>query len=609
MRSLVALIAIGLVANLAQSQQSHPNSSPETLFPVPTDAHLDQGLSKLKSLYEFDYKLVEDKNSAKSELAASALLRKFLKTAAETAPSNDGYYPMVTEAIRLATFTNKPDVAFDTIDRLLTTHEIDASSMRLQVLTHFAEKNTRLNDVKAASRFVIPSVQAAADSQNLQTASTLLAVGQKIAERTLDRTFQREVTQAMEIIEILQQQESEFVSAQKKIEKIQSDPVANLTVAKFLGLRKGKWEEAEVFAAHVEEDNVRSLFVRELANPEGVEEVFLLASDWWDFSETQTGAFKLQAAEVAAVHYASILKKLKGIELKQAETRLAGVVQKHVVSVRMPVENTSVEAETPPPLAIAPFDAPQAKSHQQAFAAYLGVTVESSNSIGMKFALIPPGEFVMGSPTNEPGREGNEASHKVTLTRSFELAVYEVTQEQYQQIMGNNPSRFKGPTNPVEMVSWNDAVEFCSRLSALPGEKAAGYVYRLPTEAEWEYACRAGTTTKFSFGDKDARLDDYAWYDINSNRTSHPIGQKRPNPWGLYDIHGNVWEWCQDWYGDYPDDAVTDPTGARSGTKRVYRGGCWGYLSVGCRSALRTMNTPDYRLSDHGFRVLRSSVK
>jgi formylglycine-generating enzyme required for sulfatase activity len=221
----------------------------------------------------------------------------------------------------------------------------------------------------------------------------------------------------------------------------------------------------------------------------------------------------------------------------------------------------------------------------------------SSNSIGMKFKPIIGGTFTMSEAT------------QVTLTQPFELGVYEVTQEQYEQVMGTNPSNFKGSQNPVEQVSWDDAVEFCRKLSALPAEKKAGYLYRLPTEAEWEYACRAGTTTKYSFGDSDSALGDYAWYGENSGRTTHPVGGKKPNPWGLYDMHGNVFEWCQDWHGDYPSRSVTDPTGAAVGSFRVYRGGCWLNFSGLCRSAIRNWDSPDYRFDDLGFRVLRSSIK
>jgi formylglycine-generating enzyme required for sulfatase activity len=133
-------------------------------------------------------------------------------------------------------------------------------------------------------------------------------------------------------------------------------------------------------------------------------------------------------------------------------------------------------------------------------------------------------------------------------------------------------------------------------------------VYRLPTEAEWEYACRAGTTTKYSFGDSESQLGDYGWYDKNSGGTTHPVGGKKPNGWGLYDMHGNVFEWCQDWYGDYPSGSTTDPTGAASGSYRVYRGGGWFLISDYCHSAYRFRLTPDYRISYLGFRVLRSSV-
>jgi formylglycine-generating enzyme required for sulfatase activity len=219
-----------------------------------------------------------------------------------------------------------------------------------------------------------------------------------------------------------------------------------------------------------------------------------------------------------------------------------------------------------------------------------------SNSIGMKFAVIPAGEFTMG---------GGQA-HQVTLTKAFELGVYEVTQEQYEAVMGKHPSKFKGPQNPVEQVSWDDAVEFCRKLSDLPAEKKAGYVYRLPTEAEWEYSCRAGTTTTYSSGDSESELVDYAWFANNSGNYTHAVGSKKPNPWGLYDMHGNVFEWCQDWYGDYPSGSVTDPTGAASGSCRVLRGGSFDDRASNGRSAYRINGLPVYRLIFTGFRPART---
>ena len=178
-------------------------------------------------------------------------------------------------------------------------------------------------------------------------------------------------------------------------------------------------------------------------------------------------------------------------------------------------------------------------------------------------------------------------------------------------MMGKSPSKFKAPQNPVEQVSWDEAVEFCRKLSELPEEKSAGYAYRLPTEAEWEYACRAGTTTKYSFGDSDSELDEYAWYGKAEalGGTTHPVGEKKPNAWGLYDMHGNVWEWCQDWHGKYLSGPVTDPTGPSSGSFRVFRGGGWSFISQDCRSAFRSGFSPGSRSHYLGFRVLRSSVK
>jgi hypothetical protein len=238
---------------------------------------------------------------------------------------------------------------------------------------------------------------------------------------------------------------------------------------------------------------------------------------------------------------------------------------------------------------------------------------EVTNSIGMKLALIPKGTFMMGSPESEEGYSEREVQHEVTLTKDFYLGVMEVTQAQYQKVMGENPSWFQGErvlgdssSRPVEQVSWEDAVEFCKRISDLPEEKKAGRVYRLPTEAEWEYACRAGSKTAFSFGDEQGSLGDYASFSDNSEGKTHPVGAKKPNAWGLYDMHGNVWEWCGDWYGDYPKGAVSNPTGPNEGSYRVYRGGGWCFEAAFCRSAFRRGDYPSYR-GGIGVRVALSS--
>lgn len=221
-----------------------------------------------------------------------------------------------------------------------------------------------------------------------------------------------------------------------------------------------------------------------------------------------------------------------------------------------------------------------------------------TNTLGMKFVFIPAGSFTMGSPTSEANREDDEKQHPVRLTKPFMLAVTEVTQAQWQAIMGNNPSHFKGANRPVEKVFWQDAVTFCGILSEREGRK-----YRLPTEAQWEYACRAGSTGSYA---GTGLLHEMGWYEANSGNQTQPVGRKLPNAWGLYDMHGNVYEWCSDRYGDYPSGHVTDPTGASSGKYRVCRGGSWYSTPRYCRSANRHGLTPDLRYRDIGFRVVCS---
>jgi formylglycine-generating enzyme required for sulfatase activity len=242
-----------------------------------------------------------------------------------------------------------------------------------------------------------------------------------------------------------------------------------------------------------------------------------------------------------------------------------------------------------------------------------------TNSIGMKLVLIPAGEFLMGSPDSDQyARDDEKPQHQVQITRPFYLGVTQVTQGQYRGVTGENPSLFKGSDDlPVEKVSWNDAIAFCNKLSELEGLKpyyqsgagvpSGGDGYRLPTEAEWEYACRAGTTTRYSFGDDEASLAEFAWFDANSSGKTHPVGQKRPNTFGLYDMHGNVWEWCWDGFGKdfYRQSPVVDPAGPLQASSRVIRGGGWVNVPRSARSASRGGPAPDYRISYLGFRLAR----
>jgi formylglycine-generating enzyme required for sulfatase activity len=227
------------------------------------------------------------------------------------------------------------------------------------------------------------------------------------------------------------------------------------------------------------------------------------------------------------------------------------------------------------------------------------IVVDLGGGVTMPFVLIQSGCFMMGS---EKGKDNEKPVRQVTITKPFYMGKYEVTQEQWERVMGGNPSAFKGAKHPVEQVSWNDCQKFAAKLQ----EKLPGQTFRLPTEAEWEYACRAGTTTEYSFGDAETALGGYAWYKDNSGGATHPVGLMKPNAWGLYDMHGSVWELCADWHDAYPGTAESDPQGPPTGKKRAARGGSWGGDAGSCRSALRTFGFSHDIGNCTGFRLVKT---
>ena len=316
----------------------------------------------------------------------------------------------------------------------------------------------------------------------------------------------------------------------------------------------------------------------------------------------------------------------------QARDLLDALNYEWIAAVDARVDNSEVELQECASLTTAPRGAEDALSRQQAWSERLGQPREIVNSIGMRMVLIPPGEFLMGSPLSEVGRDEDEHPRRhVRITRPYYIGVYEVTQAEYKQVMGSNPSwfskggRFEAEVTqmdtdrfPVEGVTWSDATEFCRRLSSFAHEEAAGRVYRLPTEAEWEYACRAGTSTPFHFGKlltgEEANVHGRFPYGTSEEGIylgrPAPIGSYPGNAFGVHDMHGNVWEWCSDWYSStyYSSSPLSDPPGAPRGVRRVIRGGGWDSLSRYCRSAYRRSFAPNFRSYDVGFRVAFSAA-
>jgi len=231
--------------------------------------------------------------------------------------------------------------------------------------------------------------------------------------------------------------------------------------------------------------------------------------------------------------------------------------------------------------------------------------VESKTFMGIKFILIEPGCFRMGN--DKPSTDstvGETPSHRVCIEKPYYLGETEVTQKQWENVMGSNPSKTKVEDKPVDRVSWNDIQEFLQRLNATNGNK----YFRLPTEAEWEYAARAGSDSDYSFGDNPKSLAEYAWFgNLGYHGSSHEVAQKQPNNWGLYDMHGNVWEWVQDWFSPtyYSNSPANNPLGPETGKYRVYRGGSWVGKAINLRSAVRFSALPMTRTHDVGFRLVR----
>jgi formylglycine-generating enzyme required for sulfatase activity len=257
----------------------------------------------------------------------------------------------------------------------------------------------------------------------------------------------------------------------------------------------------------------------------------------------------------------------------------------------------------------------RSRPRQTATAKALGLpkhlTVDLGNGITLELALIPAGRFMMGSSESEtsslpalPAHPTNESPlHEVNITRPFYMSAYKVTQEQYQQVMGANPSRFSGQNLPVDAVTWDDAANFARRAAAKANRKV-----HLPTEAQWEYAVRAGTGTRYTFGEDENKIGEYAWYRENGKGMTHPVGEKPPNAWGLFDVHGLLWEYCSDFYADsYAGAGSTDPSGPASGQAHATRGGTWGSRPPFLRSAIRVpspaVDSAKDLLSRFGFRV------
>jgi len=589
----------------------------QELAPVPSDAVQQAAVKLIEEVYGKEHA------QAKTSTAKTALANKLLK---EAAASEDltNRYALLRVARDMATQAGDAETAVRAVEEIGRSFQVDVFQLKGAALSQTRKSASLTKQRKALAEQALALIEEAVARDDFVAAKYLGQLALDSARKARERDLTKRIVTRNKMVTEVAEAYSVAKDAFQTLEESPTDPEANLTAGKYLCFMKGDWNKGIPMLALGKDGETTKLAIKELEGVTDVAGQVALGDGWWALSETKDGLAKERLRERAAVWYRLASPKLAGLAKSKVEKRISEIPKERLERLSAP--KLSPTRASPPPMAVAPFDAQQAKKHQQAWAKYLGIPVEVTNSIGMKFVLIPPGEFDMGSTQEEVDGLLGEARqknmprwyidllpaqaprHRVRITRAFYVGACEVTQQQYERVMGSNPSHFKasGPDAPVEHVSWEDAAEFCRRLSGMVKGKAAEY--RLPTEAEWEYACRGGTTTAWCFGDQEADASDYAWWAKNSERKTHPVGQKKPNPFGLHDVHGNVFEWCQDWHaGDYyANSPPSDPSGATEGSFRVHRGGSLDYWSGGCRSAYRLWDTPSLRSASVGFRVARS---
>jgi formylglycine-generating enzyme required for sulfatase activity len=597
--------------------------------PVPDEAAIAKALEVARQSFKEDYE------RAKTPAEKVALAEKLRETAGQAAGGPAEHFVLLRLARDVATKAGDAKAAFAAIDEMQKAFSIDDLAMKSEALAAMAGKSLKPDDRKALAEAALGLVKRAIDAESLDAAEEAMKTAGGLAGKVHDRELTQRVQAARKQLAENVKAAGEVQVARDTLKDKPDDPDANLALGKYLCFVRSQWPEGLKRLAAGSDEPLKALAQRELKSTTGSpEESARLGDAWWNLSRAAGGKSKEGMMLRAGTWYqeaeASLPAGLAGV---MVEKRLAEIEK---LGREIP------ELPGGPPPAVAPFDAKKAKSLQVRWARRLKVPVVQTNSIGMKFVLIPPGEFQMGSPKElieeemkTPGIEdwykerlpAEGPQHRVRITKPFYLGTYLVTQGEYQRVTGVNPSEFSATGQhkdqvagqetkqfPVEHVSWDDAVEFCRKLSEMPEEKAAGRWYRLPSEAQWEYACRAGSTGRFSFSPggnampreyEDNALSDYGWYNGNSGGMPHAVGGKRPSAWGLYDMHGNVWEWCQDWYdvGYYVQTPVDDPTGPLGGSYRVNRGGSWNGPARGCRSANRSHGVPGNRDLTLGFRA------
>jgi formylglycine-generating enzyme required for sulfatase activity len=501
------------------------------------------------------------------------------------------------EAIELGTGGGAVDLVLQVVDAIAAEFNIDALDVKQKVMTGLAATTGDAAGVRSFIEHADALVDGALAESRYDLAVNLAQAAHDVSQKPAGKDLRRHTFERRSEVQQLAASWEQLRTVQSALKVNPEEPNANLQMGRWYCLKQGNWERGLAHLAKSADPTLRQLAAQELQSPptDPAEQV-KLADGWWAISDAAADADKIALRRHAGQWYLKAAPGLpEGFAKDKVVNRLAEIAKsEHAAAAVAP--GVPAAAATPAPAGEKPaVSADTAKLGRE-------VSIDLGGGVKMEFVLIPAGVFVMG---DEKGKDHERPPHNVTLTRSFYLGKCEVSQEQWRAVMGNNPSKFDGLKNPVENVSWEDCQTFLKKLNEKFGKGSVKF--SLPTEAEWEYSCRAGSTTRWCFGDDPAMIGNYAWFAENSAGKTQPVGQKKPNVWGLYDMHGNVVEWCADNYDKdyYRGSPPVDPPGPASSDWRVVRGGSFNFSADGQRSAWRGTGWPTDRFNDYGFRVLR----
>jgi len=618
---------------------------------VPAPESREKAKKLVLELFANDY------TAAKSQGEKAALANKLLAATASAGDDAVGRFMLIEQARQAAIEAGDANVAMSAVDELTAAFTVDSVALTLNTFQQLAPQTKTPGAFKGFAERALGGSEAAVSAEKFPAAATLVDLAVAAAKKANDPALLKEVNaRAKQFAE--QRVELEKIAAARQVlTTAPDDPEANTTLGRYLVFVRNDWERGLPHLAKSTDASLQTAAADDLKNPSESAEQLKVADGWWTLA-TPDNKDRAALRQRAAHWYSQSVTKLVGLEKARVEKRLDELA------------GTTTTTGTGPAPVVAPFTPEVARERQLQWARQIKVSPQRTSSIGLKLALIPPGEFTMGSPATEDGRRDDEGpAHKVKLTKPYYLGVEEVTVGQFTLFvtatqyqtdaekavvdaarnsqmndwrnmwrgfgrgrgMGGGPPGPPGQNNnnnnnnsnnnsggggaakiltwknppftqtkesPVVNVSWNDAVAFCKWLS-----KKDGIEYRLPTEAEWEFAARAGATTRFSFGEEAGPLGTYAWYSANSRQMPHPGSQKKGNQFGLVDMLGNAWEWVGDYYGPYSSDKAVDPTGTAGGRERAVRGGGFADEQIP-RCAARQMLAPNHWDATVGFRVV-----